>query len=220
MDDGPIGHDEAWTEIDAQRQDLVRLLESLSAEEWQRPSLCRGWTVRDVAAHVALQNTRWSQLPRTIVDLVRHGGMNPAIRAAACRHAGRPVDELVGEIRDRIGVWRALPTLTYHEAAIDYVVHGQDIAVPLGRELPMPTRLSALAADRVWARGAMFHASRTFAGYRFVADDIEWTAGRGQEVRGPIGALLLLLTGRAVALTQVTGPGVSALRSGQAPSAR
>ena len=220
MDRTLIGRDEAWTEIDAHRQDLVQLLESLSAEEWQRPSLCPDWTIRQVVAHIALQNTRWSQLPRTMVDLVRHGGMNPAIHAAACRHAERAVDDLVGEIRDRIGVWRALPTLTYREAAIDYLVHGQDIAVPLGRDLPMPTRLAALAADRVWSRGAMFHASRTLAGYRFLADDIEWAAGQGQEVRGPIGALLVLLTGRAVALMQLTGPGVAALRARSASTAK
>jgi uncharacterized protein (TIGR03083 family) len=220
MDRSPLDPDEAWTAIDAQRQSLVRLLEGLSAEDWRRPSLCAGWTVRQVAAHVALQNTRWSQLPRAVLDLARHGGLDGAIHAAACRHAERPVDEIIGEIRDRIGVHRALPTLTFRESAIDYLVHGQDIALPLGCELAMPARLAALAADRVWSSARMFHAARRFAGYRFTADDIDWTVGQGPQVRGPIGALLLLLTGRSAALAQLTGPGVAALRARPTSSAR
>ncbi len=211
---------EAWTAIDTHRQDLVQLLESLSAEEWRQPSLCAGWTVRQVAAHLALQNTRWSQLPRAMVDLTRHGGMDGAIHAMACRHAELPVDDIIGEIRDRISVWRPLPTVTYCETAIDYLVHGQDIALPLGRDLPMPMELAALAADRVWSRARMFHAKRRFAGYRFVADDVEWAAGQGREVCGPIGALLLLLTGRLAALAQLTGPGVTALRARPTSSTR
>ena len=208
---------QAWTAIDAHRQDLVRLLEDLSADEWRRPSLCAGWTVRQVAAHIALQNTGWSDMPRAMVDTIRHGGMNAAIHAAACRHAELPVDVIVDEIRVRIGVWRPLPTLTHHATAIDYLVHGQDIALPLGRTLAMPPRLAALAADRVWSHGAMFHTRRRLAGYRFVADDIEWAAGAGREVRGSIGALLLLLTGRPAALDRLTGPGVPALRAPAAP---
>ena len=210
---------EAWTAIDEHRRDLVALLESLSAEDWQQPSLSAGWTVRQVAAHLALQNTRWSQLPRAMADLARHG-INGAIHAAACRHAELPVDDIIGEIRDRVGVWQPLPTVTFRETAIDYVVHGQDIAVPLERDLPMPTQLAALAADRVWSNGRMFHARRAFAGYRFVADDVEWAVGQGREVQGPIGSLLLLLTGRLVALAQLTGPGVADLRARPASSAR
>ncbi|GAA4547628.1 maleylpyruvate isomerase family mycothiol-dependent enzyme [Pseudonocardia xishanensis] len=204
---------EAWNAIDAHRLNLVRLLEDLSADEWSQPSLCAGWTVRQVAAHLALQNTRWSQLPRAVVDTARHGGLDGAIHAAARRHAELPVDDLVGEIRDRIGIRRPLPTVTYRETAIDYLVHGQDIALPLGRTLPMPVDLAALAADRVWSSSRMFHAARRFADYRFTADDTDWAAGRGQEVHGPVGALLLLLTGRSVALSRLAGPGVATLRA-------
>jgi hypothetical protein len=66
----------------------------------------------------------------------------------------------------------------------------------------------------------MFHAARRFAGYRFTADDIDWTVGQGPQVRGPIGALLLLLTGRSAALAQLSGPGVAALRARPTSSAR
>lgn len=205
-------HSEAWTAIDDHRRAVVHLLEDLSENEWAQPSLCDGWTVRQVAAHLALQNTTWAAVPRLVLDLIRHGGMNGAIHAMACRHARLPVEAIVGEIRDRIGVWRPLPAVTFRETAIDYLVHGQDIAVPLGRTLEMPRDLAIVAADRVWSRSRMFHARRKLAGYRLVADDAPWAAGQGREVSGPIEALLLLLTGRPAALPQLSGPGVTGLR--------
>jgi len=209
---------EVWTAIDDQRRALVHLLEDLSEKEWRQPSLCEGWTVRQVAAHLALQNTTWAAMPRVMLGIVRHGGMNGAIHAMACRHAGLPVEAIIGEIRDRIGVWRPLPTVTFRETAIDYLVHGQDIAVPLGRALPMPPGLAVLAADRVWASPRMFHARTKLAGYRLVAGDAPWAAGQGHEICGPIGALLLLLTGRPAALPQLSGPGAADLRELLTPS--
>jgi uncharacterized protein (TIGR03083 family) len=207
-----------WTAIDDQRRTLVHLLEDLSEKEWRQPSLCDRWTVRQVAAHLALQNTTWAAMPRVMLGIVRHGSMNGAIHAMACRHAELPVEAIIGEIRDRIGVWRPLPAVTFRETAIDYLVHGQDIAVPLGRALPMPPGLAVLAADRVWASPRMFHARTKLAGYRLVAGDAPWAAGQGHEICGPIGALLLLLTGRPAALPQLSGPGAADLRELLTPS--
>ena len=44
--------DTVWQHIDDERAWLADLLESLAQEAWQQPSLCEGWTVRDVAAHL------------------------------------------------------------------------------------------------------------------------------------------------------------------------
>jgi uncharacterized protein (TIGR03083 family) len=209
---------DVWTAIDDHRRALVTLLEDLSEEEWSQPSLCDGWTVRQVAAHLALQNTTWSNMPRAVLDLVRHGGMNGAIHAMACRHGALPVEVIVSEIRARIGVWRPLPTLTFRETAIDYLVHGQDIAIPVGRSLQTPPGLAVIAADRVWSRSRMFHARKRLARYRLVADDARWAVGQGHEVSGPIGALLLLLTGRVAALPQLSGSGAADLRELLTPS--
>ena len=51
-----------------------------------------------------------------------------------------------------------------------------------------------------------------------VAGDAPWAAGQGREVSGPIGALLLLLTGRPAALPQLSGPGAAGLRGLLTPS--
>jgi uncharacterized protein (TIGR03083 family) len=208
-----MNRDDVWRAIDDQRRRLVDLLEDLSDQEWEHASLCLGWTVRQVAAHVALQNTTWSALPRGVLEMIRRGGMNGAIHAMACRQAERPTGQIIAEIRDRIGVWRPLPTLTYRESAIDYLVHPQDIAIPLGRHVPMSADAAVVAAERVWTSPRMFHAHTRFAGYRFVATDAEWAAGTGQEVTGPISSLLVLLTGRSAGLAHLSGPGAEALRA-------
>ena len=208
-----MDREDVWRAIDDQRRQLVDLLEDLSDQEWDHPSLCERWTVRQVAAHVALQNTTWAMMPRGVLDMIKSGGMNGAIHAMACRHALQPTDQIIAEIRDRIGVWRPLPTLTYLESAIDYLVHPQDIAIPLGRRLEMPTDAAAVAAQRVWTSPRMFHARRKLAGYRLDATDTDWTAGNGNEVTGPIKALLLLLTGRRALLADLSGPGAVALQA-------
>jgi hypothetical protein len=59
--------------------------------------------------------------------------------------------------------------------------------------------------------GFPFRAQRRFAGLEFVADDISWSAGAGRRVEGPIGSILLLLTGRTAAVSELSGPGTSVL---------
>ena len=47
--------DTVWQHIDTERSWLADLLESLPEAAWTRPSLCAGWSVRDVAAHLRLR---------------------------------------------------------------------------------------------------------------------------------------------------------------------
>ena len=102
-----------------------------------------------------------------------------------------------------------LPAVTnYRNVLLDVLVHGQDIAIPLGRELPVPADVAVAAASRAWTMGWPFWARRRLRGLRLVAADADWTAGAGEELRGPIDALVLLLTGRAAtAAPRLTGPG-------------
>jgi uncharacterized protein (TIGR03083 family) len=104
-------------------------------------------------------------------------------------------------------------SVTYRDAAVDYLVHTQDIAIPLGRHVDMHTGAAVVAADRVWTSGRMFHARKNLDGYRLLAVDTIWSAGQGQEVTGPVSALLLLLTGRPAALARLSGAGAAALQA-------
>jgi uncharacterized protein (TIGR03083 family) len=77
----PMERSDVWTAIDDQRRALVRLLGDLSEEEWRQPSLCDGWTIRQVAAHLALQNTPAGQ---------RHCDSYRARESRACVSSSRP----------------------------------------------------------------------------------------------------------------------------------
>lgn len=107
--------------------------------------------------------------------------------------------------------------MTPLEALTDILVHGQDIAIPLGLDLVMRPSACTLAATRRWDTRrtwlSMVFRKLPLDGYRLTATDADWTRGQGPDVAGPIGALLLLLTGREAALDQLAGEGGDALRS-------
>jgi hypothetical protein len=92
------------------------------------------------------------------------------------------------------------------------MVHVQDVAVPAGVVVDVPVEAGCAAVERVWRMGWPFHARRRLRGLHLQATDGPWSAGDGAEVRGPLRALLLLLTGRTrAALPELTGPGVARL---------
>lgn len=198
-------YDEVWAAVDEQRADLADLLDTLTPSEWETPSLCTGWRVRDVAAHLTQAH---ASVSTAIKELLRaRGSYDRMIYNMAVRQAALPVDAYAPILRAMIGSRRKAPGITPLEPLIDVLVHGQDIALPLGRTRAMPTQACVLAADRVWPNLFPFRAARRLAGIRFVATDCSWTAGEGAAVHGPIGAILLLLTGRPAALAQLSGPG-------------
>ena len=128
------------------------------------------------------------------------------------RHANRPGVDLVAELRAHAASRRLPPVTNYRNILYDVLVHGQDIAIPLGRRREMPPDAAVAGATRVWTMGWPFWAKRRFASFHLSATDVDWTAGNGfREIRGPIDALLLLITGRTVALDRLTGDGAAAL---------
>ena len=204
-----MDRDEVWQAIDAERLSLADLLDDLTPQEWERPSLCAEWRVRDVAAHLTLSQT--GVLPALVAVVRARGNLNRMIRDTARHQGRRPTAEYAPLLRAMAGSRRTAPGVTHLEPLIDVLVHGQDIAVPLGRSRAMPARASAAAADRVWPNLWPFRAERRLRGFTFAATDDDWTAGAGPRVEGPIGAILLLLTGRPAALSRLSGPGVEAL---------
>ncbi|MEU5882703.1 maleylpyruvate isomerase family mycothiol-dependent enzyme [Spirillospora sp. NPDC047279] len=198
--------DAVWRAIDDQRLSLAALFDDLSADEWERASLCEGWRVRDVAAHLTLAQTGFrGALP----GLLRaRGSLDRMIRDSAIRQAALPVESYAALLRDMVGSRGKAPVISHLEPLIDVLVHGQDIAIPLSRTRPMPADAAVAAAARVWPSLWPFRAGRRLAGMRLVATDHAWNAGEGLLVEGPISALLLVMTGRRAALPLLTGPGV------------
>ncbi|MFI7603084.1 maleylpyruvate isomerase family mycothiol-dependent enzyme [Actinoplanes sp. NPDC049681] len=202
--------DAVWKTIDDERLSLADLLDDLSPTEWETPSLCTGWRVRDVAAHLTLSHT--GVLAGTTAFVRARGSFNRMIRDSALRQARLPTSSYAPMLRAMAGSRRKAPMISHLEPLIDVLVHGQDIAIPLHREREMPPAAAAAAADRVWPDLYPFRAGRRLRGVQLRATDHAWSAGEGALVEGPISALLLLLTGRReAAVSRLRGPGVALL---------
>lgn len=189
-----------WQYIDDQRRELADLIDAIDAADpaaWSTPSLCAGWTVRHVAAHLTHSTIG---VPRMLVEAARSGFRFNAVVHRMAVADGRKPAELAANLRAMAGSRRHPPGTTALEPLIDVLVHTQDICVPLGIDRPMPVAAAVAAAERVWATGFPFRAQKRFIGTRFVATDSDFAVGDGREVAAPTRDLLMLLTGRGAAV--------------------
>ena len=222
--------------------ELGELVRGLEPDQWDRPSLCAGWTVAEVVAHVVawddllVYETAGQHARRLMGFAARFAAsgfstqrlnarlLTRAARTARAARAARGRDDLVAAFdRPEVGGARRLfDALAPGAQLAEYVVHHQDIRRALGmpREIPADRLVAALdAVDRLPG----VPAKRRRRGLQLRATDVTWSrgAGQGDEVRGPGEALLMALAGRARALDELSGPGVDvlAVRSGAAPGA-
>jgi len=209
-----MDREQSWSIIIEHRRAVADLLDTLTDQEWETPSLCAGWRVRDVAAHLAMIPNPPSAGAMLVETVRARGSFHRLNHDVAVRYAQRLPADLADELRRYAGS-RRLPVVTnYRNVLFDILVHAQDIAIPLGRHLPTPTNAAAAGATRVWRMGWPFWAKHRLHGLALTATDIQWSAGTGERVTGPIEALLLLLTGRTgTALPRLTGPGTDRLAS-------
>ena len=185
--------DTVWKHIDHERAWMADFLEGLSAQEWQRPSLCAGWTVRDVGAHLTFAHTPVRAL---MWPALRAGFRYDVIIRDTAKRSPLTHEEIVATLRGFLGSRKRVAFITDLEPLIDILVHNQDIARPLGVEHPIAPLAAAAAADRVLATPAPIRRWKPPRHVRLVATDTDWAFGTGQEVQAPMGTHLLRLTGR------------------------
>ncbi|WP_433294783.1 maleylpyruvate isomerase family mycothiol-dependent enzyme [Actinoplanes sp. CA-030573] len=199
-----------WAVIIERRHAVADLVDGLTAAEWERPSLCAAWSVREVAAHLTLQQLGVGDV---LAMLGRwRGTVERTTRHEACRQAARlSPAEIVTTLRDTADRRRHTIGVTPMETLIDLLVHEQDIAIPLGRRRAMPRPAAAAATQRLLTMRfpPPLRSVRAVAGLRLTATDVDWSYGTGPDLRGPIAALLLTAAGRPVMTDQLTGPGLA-----------
>ncbi|MCP3805110.1 maleylpyruvate isomerase family mycothiol-dependent enzyme [Allokutzneria sp. A3M-2-11 16] len=191
-----------------ERADFADFLDKLAPEQWDLPTLCAGWTVREVVAHVISYDVigwrgAFGRLARGRFSLHRANAIGVAEYADT---------DLVALFRTYARPRGLTTAFGGRIALVDGMIHQQDIRRPLGlpREIPHDRLLVAL-------RFALFApplgAGKQVRGLTLTATDVEWSHGSGPEVRGPGEALLMAIAGRCAALPELTGPGVPLLTS-------
>ena len=189
----------------AEREDLRDLLSGLTSEQWQAPSLCAGWSVHDVVAHMlSYEELSGRQLAerfargRFRVDRVNAIGL--------AEYSTRTPAELIALLDDHLTPAGLTAGMGGRIALTDGMIHQQDIRRPLGfpRTIPagrlVPALQTALFAPTLLG-------IRPVRDVRLVDTDIDCTFGRGPELRGTGEALLMTMAGRRAAVDDLSGPG-------------
>ena len=190
-----------------ERTDLVDLLRTLSAEEWEVPSLCAGWRVRDVVAHL-LYDT--APLPQYLFEAARSGFSARRMNGRAVSRAnGKAPARLVDALERSIG-HGIFATFDPSLALADALIHHQDIRRPLHRPRPIPPERLLNVLDHPDPFASPRRHSR---GLRFVATDLAWSRGNGPEIHGTGEAIIMAIAGRPAALDELTGDGIDVLRT-------
>ena len=193
-----------------ERADLLATLRRLTPDQWEGPSLCDGWRVRDVAAHVV----SYDELSAAgLMRAFLRGGLRPSRvnDVALAPYRGLDPDGIIALVARTQRPRGLTAAMRGGIALTDTTIHHQDIrrALELPRSIPehrlVPVLSIALAAPTLPAK-------RNVRRLRLVATDIDWSSGHGREVTGPAEALLMAAAGRQQALDELDGDGLPTLR--------
>lgn len=199
-----------WTTIAAERGALADDLGTLTTSQWEQPSLCTGWTIRDVVAHLCATA---ALSPATFFlgmakagfnfgrfadgQIAKHLGSDPAATLGTFRHLQHSTSAPPGPKVSWLG---------------EVVVHGADIRRPLGISHSYPPEVVRQVIDFYKGSNLLIGSKSRIAGLALRATDDSWQHGEGEPVEGPLISLLLAVTGRGAACDDLAGPGVSTLR--------
>jgi uncharacterized protein (TIGR03083 family) len=200
-----------WPTIHAERRALAEDLEALTDEQWATASLCSGWSVQQVLAHMtataemtpvmffpklAGSGFKFNTLSEKEIAQRTKGTASETLarfksRITSTKHPPGPVDSWLGET----------------------IIHSEDIRRPLKIEHDYDQDAVMRVADFYKKSNLVVGAKKRIAGLGLRATDADWTSGEGPEVAGPLLSLVMAITGRSAVTKDLTGDGVSTLHS-------
>ncbi len=200
----------------AERADLAAFLATLTPQQWETPSICTGWSVKDVVAHLI------SYEELGAVGLLQRFAKGRVVRANEvgvdefAALTPQQLLEFLGEHLTPRGLTAGFGGMI---ALVDGTIHHQDIRRSLGRPRTVPADRLRRVLELV-PNNPRLGARRWIKGLRLRATDIDWAHGRGPEVTGPGEALLMAMSGRPAAVADLAGPGLVTLaeRLGRRPA--
>ena len=194
-----------------ERRRIADLIDDLDEAQLATPSLCAGWDVKTVAAH--LVSVLAEGTLRVTWLGARRGSPDRAIDELARRRAQRPAAEIAASLRDLADhrYWRPPPQAPGLLAEV--LAHSGDIRIPLGLPFEPDPQPTAIALDFLTGPVPIgLVPLGRLRGIRLQATDIDRTWGKGQEIRGRSAELLMAAVGRNAVLDALDGPGLPSLR--------
>jgi uncharacterized protein (TIGR03083 family) len=200
---------------------MAGLAEGLAMEDWERPTRCPGWTVRDVCAHAALaagqQAEAFRRAAKGVLEPPDFPGVPrlPPAEVVDLLHAGRQgLDEALGALAADVveGVtpmpFGVVPTMVALQITVyEYAFHLDDARTALGQASALPTDVAAAFVGFLPALAGMLarraDPGEPTHGYRFVAPAATVTVAPGDDtalpvcsITGPDDAIALFCMGR------------------------
>lgn len=210
------GHDvqidatQVWSHVHHERAQLVADLRDRPPADFEVASLCTGWDVHDVLAHL-VDTAKCSRL-RFVRDMIGARGNFDTANAAGITRERRPDPRDTVHELDRVRDDTRTPPAAIATRLVEAFVHGEDIRRPLGIRAHYPGEAVAEALDYQCRTSASIGGSRDrVTGLALVADDSTFTFGAGAQVSGHSIDLLLAISGRSVPADALVGPGVERL---------
>lgn len=191
---------EVWPLVHAERQALIADLEDLTEDQWAQPSLCPGWTVHDVVAHLidVAESTRLG----FALDMVRAGfDFDRQNDRGIARAKGAPPARTLQRLK-QAATRCTTPLAPIDTRIVEEVVHGEDIrrALDLHRAYP-PEAVERSLRQQVRTSTKFGGAKELVEGLRLQATDTGLTIGTGREIRDTALELLMACSGRNNLLT-------------------
>lgn len=206
-----MDRDFVFAAVADERRQIASLIDGLDDAQLAFPSLCEGWAIKTVAAHLVsvIADSFWV-FRRTAL---RCRGVGRAIDVLAQRRAQLSSAEIAAALR-RYADHELSPPITGPLSGLtDVLVHGGDIRIPLGLPFdPDPERVE-LALDFLTAPLPLGFVPRgQLRAICLRATDVDRTWGAGEQIRGPAAALMMAACGRVETLDALDGPGLPMLR--------
>lgn len=220
-------NDQTWELIAAERKKLAAYGKHLTSKQWEAPSLCEGWNIADVYAHLVLESRykAYEVLP----SLVRGRGNIHNMMDSLARKYGKAKTQaqltalLEGDAKLRLSPQLVSPL----EVLIDIVIHSADIKLALGEKWEVEPEVMKHILTKWHPSQTRFgtitnRIRRRMKGLHWTAEDFDWSVGKsGQpKISGRGQFLIFAIAGRGLALEYVDGDGVEIMQKRLAPKKR
>ena len=186
------------TEIAVILEQVADLLDTLTPEQWESPSMCEGWSIRDVAGHIVWRIGSSNRTMFVTMGRAYWGKhLNPmrAMDDLSARAAEASYEDLVDRIRAIADDKRHGTGRVRIGDLIESVVHAYDISHALKADLQLdPRATGAVALARVVMAPTPIKA--VLRARTLTATDADWALGRGAALRGTASTLVMFLFGR------------------------